>query len=70
MHYYTIVHTRSIYTNVYSYETSWGNYVTWYHITPVMQGQLGPMTDVSTTGSALANSLTTYAHFPGNLSTS
>ena len=46
MHKYTIIHTRSTYTNVHRYVTSGNVYVTGYRITPVMQGQLSQMNDV------------------------
>ena len=64
MHKYTIIHyhTRSTYTNVHRYVTSGNVYVTGYRITPVMQGQLGPMNDVYNTGNALPDTLATYAH--------
>ena len=54
---YTIVHTRSIYTNVYRYEASGNVHITGYHITSVMQGHLGPMNDVYIAGNASQTSL-------------
>ena len=57
MHKYTIIHTRSTYTNVHRYETSGNVYVTGYRITPVMQGQLSPMNDAYITGNALPDIL-------------
>ena len=57
MHKYTIIHTRSTYTNVHRYVTSGNVYVTGYRITPVMQGQLSPMNDAYITGNALPDIL-------------
>ena len=62
MHKYTIIHTRSTYTNVHRYVTSGNVYVTGYRITPVMQGQLSPMNDAYITGNALPDILILYAH--------
>ena len=50
MHKYTIVHTRSTYTNVYRYVTSSTVDVTGYHVTPVVKRHRGPVNDVYITG--------------------
>ena len=57
MHKYTIMHTRSTYTNVHRYETCGNVYVTGYRITLVMQGQLSPMNDAYITRNALPDIL-------------
>ena len=62
MHKYTIIHTRSTYTNVHRYVTSGNVYVTGYRITPVMRGQLSLMNDAYIIENALPDILILYAH--------
>ena len=57
MNKYTIVHTRSTYTNVHRYVTSGNVHVTGYRITPAMQRQLSPMNGAYITGNSLSDIL-------------